>query len=61
MGVRRRSTRSLKGVGALAVAVLVFGAGPVSAQVVNPHQPAHYMPGTVNIRDGVTPPPGLWN
>jgi len=60
MRVRRTSMRTLKGVGALAGALLVFGAVPVNAQVASPLQMGHYAPGVINIRDLVTPPPGLF-
>ena len=49
--------------GAFAVALLVFGSGPVHAQAVSPAsplQPSHYIPGLAGIRDAVTPPPGLF-
>jgi hypothetical protein len=52
--------RTFTGVGALVIALLMFGTGPVGAQVVSPIQPGHYVPGIINIRDVVTPPPGLY-
>ena len=51
---------TLTGVAALAVGLLVFGAGPVGAQVVSPLQPGHYAPGVIGVRDIATPPPGLF-
>ena len=44
----------------LVLAVLLLGAGTAEAQVVSPMQPGHYVPGIVNVRDLVTPPPGLF-
>ena len=52
--------RIFTGVGALALALLPFGAEPLSGQVVSPIQPGHYVPGVFNVRDLVTPPPGLF-
>jgi hypothetical protein len=47
-------------VGALALVLLAFAAGPVHAQVASPLQPGHYVPGIMNVRDMVTPPDGLF-
>ncbi len=41
--------RTFTGVGALVIAVLAFGAEPVSGQVVSPIQAGHYAPGVINI------------
>ena len=63
MRMRSRIMRTLTGVGALAVATLVFGSGSASAQVASPAsplQPSHYVPGIIGIRDVITPPPGLF-
>ena len=46
-------------VGALALVLLAFAAGPVHAQVVSPLQTGHYVPGIMNVRDMATPPDGL--
>ena len=52
--------RTFTGVGTLAVALVAFGAEPMSGQVVSPLQPGHYVPGILGVRDFVTPPPGLF-
>ena len=57
---RRKSMRTIAGAGALVSALLVCSAEPIEAQVASPLQPGHYAPGLINIRDLVTPPPGLF-
>ena len=52
--------RAVTRVGGLALTWLVLGAAPMDAQVSSPIQPFHYVPGVINIRDAVTPPPGLF-
>lgn len=44
----------------LVVVVLLLRAGAAEAQVISPMQPGHYVPGIINVRDAVTPPPGLF-
>ncbi len=60
MRMHSRTMRTFTGVGALVIAVLAFGAEPISAQVVSPIQSFHYVPGIIGMRDFVTPPPGLF-
>ncbi len=63
MRMHSRIMRTLTGVGALAVALLLFSSGSVNAQAVSPSsplQPGHYAPGIIGIRDAITPPPGLF-
>ena len=42
------------------VAVLVLASSPAEPQVASPLQSGHYLPGTTNIRDMATPPPGFF-
>ena len=63
MRTRIRIMRTSTRIGALAVALLVFGSGSASAQAispVSPVSPAHYIPGVIGIRDAITPPPGVF-
>lgn len=60
MRERKGLMRTFTGGGALAVALLVFGAEPMRAQVASPLQSGHYAPGVINIRDLAAPPPGLF-
>lgn len=46
--------------GVLAAVSIILGAPTADAQVASPLQPGHYAPGLINIRDLVTPPPGLF-
>lgn len=59
--MKTKSARSMLTLGrALTGMLLVLGAGTANAQVVSPMQPGHYVPGIINVRDAVTPPPGLF-